>query len=384
MEKDATLHYGLGCDSSWLIWDYLTNPKSKFRKYNISKVLISQTGLESKLVQEQVEQIIFPLLREHQIRTIQIARKSSTLRDGFTILDDTDSPEICYIRPTTEKPYYTLEDEMLLSATVPQYSKGKRYCSDKFKIKILDSWHDKSCPGCFKIIGFDRGEGSRIEKAKKTNQQPLHPTVYPLYEEDCWRDFIEVALEKETGKKFVRSACTICPFGFIAGTAEEIKFKFDCNPYEGARAAYLEYVSICFNPKQSLNTSGRSIIQRGLLNEEAKYLFELELEEAIWKIYRVKRVKGLSLPYRSINAIAIGTRQQMLDKLREITTDTSGEMKYCDHGIGRYFLPVIGENCEEFLVVTPGSPMNEKKRQGFDRVWNERNEVFGRQLALFA
>jgi hypothetical protein len=110
MEKDATLHYGLGCDSSWLIWDYLTNPKSKFRKYNISKVLISQTGLESKLVQEQVEQIIFPLLREHKIRTIQIARKSSTLRDGFTILDDTDSPEICYIKPTAEKPYYTCKE----------------------------------------------------------------------------------------------------------------------------------------------------------------------------------------------------------------------------------------------------------------------------------
>ncbi|HAA30669.1 MAG TPA: hypothetical protein DCE56_27000 [Cyanobacteria bacterium UBA8553] len=96
---------------------------------------------------------------------------------------------------------------------------------------------------------------------------------------------------------------------------------------------------------------------------------------------RVKRVKGLTLPYRSISASAIGTRQQMLDKFREIITNASGEMKYCDHGIGRYFLPVRRENCEEFLVVTPGSPMNEKKRQGFDRVWNERNEVFGRQLA---
>jgi hypothetical protein len=28
-KKESTLHYGLGCDSSWLIWDYLTNPKVK-------------------------------------------------------------------------------------------------------------------------------------------------------------------------------------------------------------------------------------------------------------------------------------------------------------------------------------------------------------------
>ena len=382
-EKESTVHFGLGCDSSWLLFDYLTNPKSKFRKnYKITKVLISQVGLESKGVKEQVEEVIFPLLRQERIRTIQIARKSSSLKDGYVVLEDTDSPEICHTEPTNEKLFYSLRDEMLWCATVPQYTKGKRYCSDKYKRRILDAYHDQNCPYCMKLIGFDRGEGNRIEKAKK-DQQELHPTAYPLYDEDVSREFLVEALTLETGRRFIRSACSICPFSFIAGTAQEIRAKFDYNPYEGARAAYLEYVSICFNPKQSLSTSGKSMIQRNLLNRDALELFRLELEEAVWKIYKVRRIRGLNIPYRHIQAIAIGTREQMNQRFQELVATTEGELRYCEHGIGRYFLPVRGENCEEFIVVTPGNPSNDYKRAGFDTVWARKNGRFGEQIALF-
>lgn len=381
-KKESTLHYGLGCDSSWLIWDYLTNPKSKFRKkYEINRVLISQVGLESKGVKKQVEKIIFPLLREAKIRTIQIARKSSSLRDGYVILEDTDSPVICHTRPTTEKPYYTLEDEMLWCATVPQYTRGKRYCSDKFKRKILDAYHDQNCPYCMKLIGFDSNERSRIEKAEN-DQQELHPTVYPLYEEGVSREFLVEGLTRETGRRFIRSACTICSFSFIAGSAKEIREKFDYNPYEGARAAYVEYVSICFNPRQSLSTTGKTMVERNLLNSAALELFKLELEEAVWKIYKVRRIRGLNIPYRHIQALAIGTKQEMERKFQELIRVTQGELRYCDHGIGRYYLPVRDEKCEEFIVVTPGSPSNDYKRPGFDTVWARKNGQFGEQIDL--
>ena len=55
----------------------LNQTKDKIRKkHEIKKVLISQFCLEAKGVKEQVEEIIFPLLREAKIKTIQIARKS--------------------------------------------------------------------------------------------------------------------------------------------------------------------------------------------------------------------------------------------------------------------------------------------------------------------
>lgn len=124
------------------------------------------------------------------------------------------------------------------------------------------------------------------------------------------------------------------------------------------------------------------MVERNLLNSAALELFKLELEEAVWKIYKVRRIRGLNIPYRHIQALAIGTKQEMERKFQELIRVTQGELRYCDHGIGRYYLPVRDEKCEEFIVVTPGSPSNDYKRPGFDTVWARKNGQFGEQMAL--
>jgi hypothetical protein len=369
--KPAVLHNGMGFDTAaWLI-DYLTNPKQ--RQFDLQAVIMSQTGSESVLVKQQMESYIFPLLRNYQIRTVQIARASSSLKDGFVVLDDTTSPTQCFIHPTPDKPYWTLGEEMLISATIPQYSSRSRHCSEKFKIKILEKWHNQYCPGCQKIIGFNADEYHRIVKAKTIHAN--HQQTFPLYDKGWGRDYIEALVFEFIGSKnFHRSACIFCPFSHISGGAKEIKQRYLIQPDEGAKAAYLEYVALCFNPKQSLSTTGKSMIERGLLSQEAIDLLELKLNEAIWRVYEVRRIRGENIPYRSIKPLYSGTRQQVELKLHELG-NLGGELKYCEHGIFRYHFEV-SENREKYLVAAPGNPIA-KERSNFQQMWHYK------QLRLF-
>src|SRR4028118_1393860 len=103
--RRVTLNLGMGYDSSFWVDDYLENPKSVFRDIPCDELVVisSQTGNESIAVKRQMESYVYPILRKHGIRTVQIARASSSLRDGFVVLDDTTQPSICHYRPTTEK-----------------------------------------------------------------------------------------------------------------------------------------------------------------------------------------------------------------------------------------------------------------------------------------
>ncbi len=186
-DRGAVLHCGMGFDSCCWLVHHLTSPKS--RQFNLQAVVMAQTGSESILIKQQMERHIFPLLAQHQIRTVQIARASSTLKDGYVVLDDTDEPIHCHIRPTTEQPYWSLGEEMLVSATVPQYSAGSRFCSQKFKIHILEQWHNQYCAGCQKLIGFNADEESRVKKGQDIHAN--HEHRYPLYELGWKRDRIE-------------------------------------------------------------------------------------------------------------------------------------------------------------------------------------------------
>lgn len=374
--KRAVLHCGMGFDSCcWLI-DYLVNPKS--RHFELQAVVMAQTGSESVLVKQQMERHIFPLLAQHQVRTVQIARATSTLRDGYTVLDDTSSPSICHIRPTTSKPYWSLGEEMLISATVPQYAAGSRFCSQKFKIQILESWHDQHCPGCLKLIGFNADEGNRIAKGYSIHAN--HEHNFPLYEQGWNRDRIE-SMVLEFAGEFYLSACTFCPFSQISGGGKAVKERWKLQPDEAARAAYLEYVSLCFNPKQSLGTGGKSLLQRQLLSQEARELFELELSEASWKVYEVRRMRGQAVPYRSIKPLVSGDRSFCESYLQLMVSDYNTALTCCQHDIPRLHLPVVGDGCEKYLVAAPGDPQA-KERSSFQSIWNQRNSPY-QQLELF-
>ncbi|MET8159273.1 hypothetical protein ABZT47_23125 [Sphaerisporangium sp. NPDC005289] len=78
-------------------------------------VLTAQTGNEWAVTAALVEQYIYPLLAEHQVRTVQVPRAGASQRGGIVVLDDTRSPAVCHIGGA-----YTLAPEMLTAGTIPQ------------------------------------------------------------------------------------------------------------------------------------------------------------------------------------------------------------------------------------------------------------------------
>lgn len=229
--EPAVLYLGMGCDSSAFLVDYLETPKYK-REFDIKAVISSQTGDESFLIKQQMEECIYPMLAEEKIRTIQIGRKTSSTKDGYVILNDTVEPKICQIRPTAEKPYYTLSDDMLLAGIVPQYAHKKRLCSSKFKKEILKAFHERYYPECVKIVGFNYDEGRRIKRALNSDEEDCAEFMrFPWYQQGKTRKWIEKFLKEFFGRIFYRSACIFCPFSMIAGSNSEIKVKYELMPH---------------------------------------------------------------------------------------------------------------------------------------------------------
>lgn len=400
MARRFTLNLGMGFDSSFFLVDFLENSKSPFRQMGIEELVVisSQTGNESVLVKRQMEELIYPILRKHNIRTVQIARASDSLTDGFMVLDDTTQPTICYTRPTVEKPYWSLGNDLLVSAAVPQIVKGNRICSDKFKIQILDKWHTLHCPGCSRIIGFNADEGDRIAKdpcseiigfnadegdrlARKESFVKLkksrlgHLNIYPLYQYGYTRAMIEERMGDRFGKgNFSLSACTFCSFSQICGGGESVKERWDKYPDEAAEAAYIEYISICLNPRQTLHVGGKSVVQRKMLNATAVELFNHLIESATWKLYHVRRIRNIPTKGkkkqtdRSTRIISVGSRAEMEAAL--LSRASQGDLKYCHHGILRLHFDAPTD-CEEFMVVAPGEPV-EKQKNRFEGLWTER------------
>jgi len=174
---------GLGCDSSTIGHQWATNPSTRLlptgETFELDQliVLTSQTGNEWGHTAHLNETYKYPVHTAHNIRTVQITRAGSSTKDGYTVLDDTRSPQRCFIRglhnsldhptPTLDKRIldfiplpellkrfptvsiqasdtpssgYSLGEELLERGTVPQFSEAQRKCSPKFKHLIQDQW----------------------------------------------------------------------------------------------------------------------------------------------------------------------------------------------------------------------------------------------------
>jgi hypothetical protein len=129
-------------------------------------VLTSQTGDEFLETGRDVEHYILPLLREHKIRFVQIARRGHLEADGITVLDDTRSPEKVYLDGD-----YKLSDELLSAGTVPQFGSTHR-CSMKAKAFPLELWMNNyldsyaSDTPIRHAFGYSADETKRVAKAE--------------------------------------------------------------------------------------------------------------------------------------------------------------------------------------------------------------------------
>ncbi|MCG5212005.1 hypothetical protein [Streptosporangium sp. KLBMP 9127] len=155
--------------------------------------------------------MLFPRLAAARVRTIQVARRGPLKQHGVTILDDTDQPTTCCTRPTRERPYWTLGQEMRLGGTIPQLA-GAKKCSQKAKGVPLDVIRETrvTCGRRYlHLVGFEVNEAPRIAK-DKAHDTDLRCGWYPLAEQGKDRAACQAGIKNKTGRDWGKSACTFC------------------------------------------------------------------------------------------------------------------------------------------------------------------------------
>ena len=125
----------MGVESTGILVRWILEPAT--RDFELSELIVvtPQTGQEFPDTKQCVEKYLAPLLKVSGIRWVQIARAAQSVSEGFRVLSDTRSAEICYTGGQ-----YRLGQELEAAGTVPEYAHGKRKCSIKSKGDPLDAW----------------------------------------------------------------------------------------------------------------------------------------------------------------------------------------------------------------------------------------------------
>ncbi|MFI6900365.1 hypothetical protein ACIBKY_03835 [Nonomuraea sp. NPDC050394] len=318
--------FGMGVDSAAILVEWLDNPASRTFALKDLIVVIAQTGDEWLETAHLVEAYIFPLLRQHSIRTIQVARASNSQRDGIVILDDTTRPTTCYIQGA-----YRLSDEMVEVATVPQTG-GIRKCSLKAKGWALDTLIADLTGGesFVHIIGFEVDELTRMMRDMPLGLPGRIP-FYPLTEWGWDRAFCEDVLWKKFKVQWIKSACVECPYALAsrAGLARTLP-RYIASPYEAFKTLTMEYLAVAANPRQGL--IGGAQLFDALLDFEGGPSLLADFQEHLncmpWAVYDVRRAFRAKTDdmmkhanaVRSMTRIATGERADMVRLLDYMAT----------------------------------------------------------------
>ncbi|MFF0133288.1 hypothetical protein ACFYTG_47770 [Streptomyces mirabilis] len=181
-------------------------------------VITATVGSEWEDTVRLVEDHIFPLLRRHQVRYIQVARCGPYEADGWEVLADSRDPQHFIPRGR-----WTLMDELSLNGTVVQAAGGNS-CSLKYKGWPLDQWGLAEFPDrpFRKNVGYHAREHKRARtydgcqhednrKARRT----ICTVEYPLIAQDWDRDIVEARLFTEFGFLWPKPYCTFCVYSVL-------------------------------------------------------------------------------------------------------------------------------------------------------------------------
>ncbi|MEU1259367.1 hypothetical protein ABZ445_39415 [Streptomyces chartreusis] len=213
----TVLSYGLGADSTLVLIEMLRDPAGYGLEPDLSDLIVitATVGSEWRDTVRLVEDHIFPLLRRHRVRYIQVARCGPYEADGWEVLADSCNPQHFIPRGR-----WTLMDELALNGTVVQAAGGNS-CSLKYKGWPLDQWGLAEFPDrpFRKIVGYHAREQKRARtydgcqqednlKARRT----ICTVEYPLIEQNWDRDIVETRLFTEFGFLWPKSYCTFCVY----------------------------------------------------------------------------------------------------------------------------------------------------------------------------
>lgn len=360
---------GMGVESTAILLRWLHDPSSRDFELSELTVLTAMVGDEFQETGDLMEQHVLPLLREHGVRYVQVARGGRSDRDGVVVLDDSRAPSMVHLSGGG----WSLMDELTLAGTVPQFRSGARKCSLKFKGWPLDKWIAAELDGApFRhVMGFNTDELRRVER-DRSYSGVARTSEYPLVEWGWDRAACEAYILRMTGVAWPKSCCVFCPFAASkAGLPVHLE-RLRRYPEYVAMTIVMERVSTALNPRQTLfkSTSFESVVAAAGGFDAALAAVEDQLDEADWAVYRVRRVfTGVCHATRKVEVLWRGARSDASAALRrharggQVVTEAGSERVWT-HRKGEQF-PCV----EEQLVAAPAAAEEKAGSKGFEDKW---------------
>jgi hypothetical protein len=160
--------HGMGVESQAILERWVAEPESRpFVTWDQLIVVTAQVGEEHKKdTIRDCEARMLPLLRQHGVRFVELARRGFLEEDGIVVLQDTRQPE--KLHPDG---VFSLSQYLMRSGTVPQFG-GEHRCALKFKAYVIETWlnlefqHLEEGAPVYHVFGYNADEVTRTDKSE--------------------------------------------------------------------------------------------------------------------------------------------------------------------------------------------------------------------------
>lgn len=380
------MSYGMGAESTAWVYRVLSDPSARppqiLPDYSNLVIATAQTGDEWTLTGELVTEHILPLIRQRNVRFIEVARKGPTKADGVAVLQDSRQPYRVHLDGV-----YRLSQENRDSGTMPILS-GHHTCAQKSKGEPLDWWRAQEFGDepYYHAIGFNVLEQNRIKRDAAYAMGGQRIPIYPLSEWEWTRDDCVDYLLVKLGLVWPKSCCRQCPYINLQGWPEQLRLFID-RPQEAVQHVIDEFAALALNARSGLYGPGRSLIGR-LKRDGASEVIDLAVKRMMsmrWAVYRVRRrYNAPAIAPRSVQKLVTGQWRTMKNVLADIADRAAIHLAYDEpikgapkrHGeIDQYRRLWIRRRVEdsfpspeEFLVAAPAQA-HDKALSTFEDNW---------------
>ena len=329
---------GMSVDSTSAILRLVTDPSSRVFDLSELTVIIAAVGDEYDDTYINTERVLFPALRRHRIRTVQVARPAlrTSALNRYVVLDDTASP-----RTVVRSGPVRLSEELACNGTVAQVS--NRRCGVRWKGEPMDGWiADNLAPGYRHLLGYAVNEGRRIDRDRTIDRHGRKP-YYPLQEWGWDRAVSSRFIYDTSGVRLRRSACSHCPFQSARAGHAEWAARWLEHPRAAVKALMLEHTALVLNRKMRLfgaTAAWDLATDHGLTGVLA--LARRQLAASRWALYEVRRTyAGPNRAMRSVQTLATGSRARMHAAL---AARAGSRPQVDEYGIHRAWLRTPGDS----------------------------------------
>lgn len=407
--KYHLLNWGMGVESTAILLLWIHHPKTRpFKHWNQLIVIVSQTGDEFPETKYLCEIYILPLLRDLNIRLVQVAKAGVTKAEGYTVLADSREPFEMFIEGD-----HKLSENMLVSGWVPRVSRP-HICALRWKGEVLDalvgdvikaikqsmdvlavlclldgtqfSWQycqwllsarDDIQIGPY--LGYNSEETKRV---KDCEVYGCHGTkfIYPLFERGMSREDCNALIQETLGVRWRKSCCRFCPFQ----RREVAIAHYQSDPESATFALWCEFNALAMNARMRLfeRYSVKDIcVEAGLDGAIAD--FEKRCSQGQWAVYYVRRIyRHVGNPARprvdaarKVETIVTGSQTEMLEWLNDwaitkglsITVDSHSRVYSHVRDEENKVYPAL----EGFWVAAPALVRDKCARKNFDSEWRK-------------